>query len=168
MFKYFSISDVQYFRKSDLYFCQIIIFWFPKKFNQDGATVHLQVENVVTIWCIIHCFHILVTRLSYLHKFGHKEAPLASVANWVPKWHNLCWFKICSSASATCIASNVGHQIALLALLHCLGLPYWHYQLVLSWYPHQPESHQLSLQKLSHSVTDIRTQRSDPRFTWVR
>ena len=34
-----------------------------------------------------------------------------------------------------------------LALPHCLGLPYWHYLLVLSWYLHQPESHQLSLQK---------------------
>ena len=34
-------------------------------------------------------------------------------------------------------------------MLHCLGLPYWHYQLVLSWYLHQPESHQLSLQKVT-------------------
>ena len=31
------------------------------------------------------------------------------------------------------------------ALPNCLGLPYWHHQLVLSCYPHQPESHQLSL-----------------------
>ena len=55
---------------------------------------------------------------------------------------------------------------------HCLELPYWHYQLVLSWYPHQPESHQLSLTNVSLFVClfvcDIRTQRSDPRFTWVR
>ena len=36
---------------------------------------------------------------------------------------------------------------------HCLGLPYWHYQLVSSWYLHQPESHQLSLQ----NVCDGRT-----------
>ena len=28
-----------------------------------------------------------------------------------------------------------------------LGLPYWHYQLVLSLYLHQPESHQLSFNK---------------------
>ena len=40
-------------------------------------------------------------------------------------------------------------------------MPYWHYQLVLSWYLHQPESHhQLSFKKLSQSVTDIRTQKS--------
>ena len=45
-----------------------------------------------------------------------------------------------------CISFNVGHQMAPLALPHCLGLPYGHHQLVLSCYPHQPESHQLSLQ----------------------
>ena len=43
-------------------------------------------------------------------------------------------------------------------LPHCLELPYWHHQLVLSWYPHQPESHQLSLHKvldsLTHSLSD--------------
>ena len=27
------------------------------------------------------------------------------------------------------------------------NLPYWHHQLVLSWYHHQPESHQQSLNK---------------------
>merc|ERR1719458_2201228 len=58
--------------------------------------------------------------------------------------------------------------MAPLALPHCLGLPYWHYQLVLSWYLHQPESHQLSLHKVSESVKDNRTHRSDPRDTWVR
>ena len=46
---------------------------------------------------------------------------------------------------------------------HCLGLPYCHYQLVLTWYLHQPESHQLSLHKVLYLVTDIWTQRSDPR-----
>ena len=30
-------------------------------------------------------------------------------------------------------------------LQHCLGLPFWHYQLVLSWYLHQPESQRLGL-----------------------
>ena len=49
-------------------------------------------------------------------------------------------------SGATCFSSNFGHQMAPLALPHCLGLPYWHHQLVLSCYPHQPESHQLSLQ----------------------
>ena len=36
----------------------------------------------------------------------------------------------------TCNVSKVGHQVTSLTLLHCLGLPYWHYQLVLSWYLH--------------------------------
>ena len=36
-------------------------------------------------------------------------------------------------------------------------MPYWHYQLVLTWYPHQPESHQLSLQNVLYVVCDGRT-----------
>ena len=35
----------------------------------------------------------------------------------------------------TTVASN---QVDSLALPHCLGMPYWLYQLVLSWYLHQP------------------------------
>ena len=35
----------------------------------------------------------------------------------------------------------------MLPLPHCLELPSWHHQSVLSWYLHQPESHQLSLTK---------------------
>ena len=41
------------------------------------------------------------------------------------------------------IGSEAGHQVGSHALPHCLELSYWHYQLVLSWYLHQPESHQL-------------------------
>ena len=62
-------------------------------------------------------------------KFDHQMAPLVLVAYLAIKWHN-------------CIGANVGHQVAPLVLfaklatrlcnLHCLGLPYWHYQLVLS------------------------------------
>ena len=48
-----------------------------------------------------------------------------------------------------------------IALPHCLGLSYWLYQLVLSWYLHQPESHQLSFTNLVHSVSDNLTHRSD-------
>ena len=43
--------------------------------------------------------------------------------------------------------------MAPLAFPYCLGLPYWHYKLVLSWYLHQPESHQLSLQKVCDGQT---------------
>ena len=62
-------------------------------------------------------------------------------------------FKIWSSGGATCIGSNVVHQVGSHALPHCLELPYWHYQLVLTWYLHQPESHQLSFTKVSYSRT---------------
>ena len=43
--------------------------------------------------------------------------------------------------------------MAQLELPHCLGLPYCHHQLVLSCYPHQPESHQLSLNIVPHLDT---------------
>ena len=43
-----------------------------------------------------------------------------------------------SPGSATCITDKFGHQVAPLALLYCLGLSYWHNQLVWSWYLHQP------------------------------
>ena len=78
-------------------------------------------------------------------------APLELVANLATKWHNLDWFNNWSSGGATYIVCKVGHQVASLALPTFLGLPFWHYQLVLSWYPHQPE---LSLHKVSDSQTD--------------
>ena len=37
-----------------------------------------------------------------------------------------------------------------LASPHCLELPNWHHQFVLSWYLHQPESHQLSFKSMSY------------------
>ena len=46
------------------------------------------------------------------------------------------------------LGSKVGHQVVSLTLPHCLGMSYWLYQLVLSLYLHQPESHQLSQQKV--------------------
>ena len=84
------------------------------------------------------------------------------------KLFQLKLFQINFSLDATCISFIVGHQMAPLILPHCLRLPYWHHQLVLSCYHHQPESHQLSLQIVCQSLSDIRTHRSDPRDTWVR
>ena len=63
-------------------------------------------------------------------------------------------------ASITWFRNKFG-QMTPLALPHCLGLFYWLYQLVLSWYLHQPESHQLSFKKVSQWVTENRTHRSD-------
>ena len=53
------------------------------------------------------------------------------------------------------IGSKFGHQVALHALPHCRWLPYWHHQLVLRSYFHQPESYQLSLT----NVLDLDTSR---------
>ena len=75
-------------------------------------------------------------------KLGPQVAQLALVQNLVISWHHLHCFQ--------------SWPPVILALLHCLQLPFWHYQLVLSWYPHQPESHQLSLHKgllLTYSLT---------------
>ena len=85
-------------------------------------------------------------------------APLPLIPNLVTRWCHLNWFQIWSPDGITCISSKFGHQMAPLALVtialpHCLGLSYWLYQLVLSWYLHQSESHQLSLNKVLYSVT---------------
>ena len=72
-------------------------------------------------------------------------APLTLVANLATRWGHLHWLRIWPPDGTTCIDSKVGHQVTSHALPHCLGLPYWHYQLVLSLYLHQLESHQLSL-----------------------
>ena len=48
-------------------------------------------------------------------------------------------------------------------------LPYWHHQLVLSWYHHQPESHQQSFTKLLEGVRDTGTcTRPNPSRRWLR
>ena len=58
------------------------------------------------------------------------------------------WFNIWTSGGATCIRwRHLHYQIVL------VGLPYWHYQQVPSWYLHQPKSHQLSLNKFSQLET---------------
>ena len=53
------------------------------------------------------------------------------VQDWF-QWHFLNWLQIWSPDGAIWITSKFGHQIA----PHCLGLSYWLYQLVLSWYLH--------------------------------
>ena len=98
-------------------------------------------------------------------------ALISAILNFTITWPHLNWLWFWSPGGATCnscklalitrlhhlhchIALNCPIGIIswywvgiLMLLIHCLGLPYWHYQLVLSWYPHQPESHQLSLHK---------------------
>ena len=66
-------------------------------------------------------------------------------------WFVANWFKIWPSGHVTCIAWfqswSPGCVTRVATLPHCLGMPYWHHQLVLSLYLHQLESHQLSLHK---------------------
>ena len=73
--------------------------------------------------------------------FGHHVAPLALVQSWPPGW-------------VTCIATLPG--IALLALSVIIGL-------VTS----SARVTSVKSAKGVSAVTDIRTHRSDPRFTWV-
>ena len=89
-------------------------------------------------------------------KFGHHMVPLTLVTNLATRWRHLHWLRIWPPDGTTCIDFKVGHQVMLHALPRCLGLPYWHYQLVLDWYLHQPESHKLSLTNLLYSVREIR------------
>ena len=97
--------------------------------------------------------------------FGYQVASLALVTNLATRWRHLRWFQFWPPGGTTCISYKFGHQVAPLA--HCLWLPYWHNQLVLSCFLHQPESHQLSLKKVS-LVRDTRTHRSNPMYTWIR
>ena len=79
-------------------------------------------------------------------------APLELVTNLATRCHHLYWFQIWPlddylqiwpPDGTTCITNKFAHQTKSHTLPDCLGLPYWHYQLVLTWYLHQPESHQL-------------------------
>ena len=101
-------------------------------------------------------------------------ASLASNTNSC-KFGHLHWLQICPPGNTTYI-SKLGYQVAQLALVsksshqqvapHALfpKLPYWHYQLVLICYLHQPESHQLSLNSWR---TDRQTDgHPDPKKNW--
>ena len=94
-------------------------------------------------------------------KYGQQMAPFTLVANLASRWRHLHKLQIWPPDGTTCIDSKVGHQVMSHALPHCLGLPYWHYQLVLSLYLHQLESHQLSFKKVCELVRDNRIHRSD-------
>ena len=87
---------------------------------------------------------------------------LALVKNLATIWRHLHLLQIWLPDGTTCISSKFGHQMApleSLALPHCRGMSYWYYQLVLSLYLHQLDSHQLSLQKV-YSLTQW--ERSEP------
>ena len=129
----------------------------------DGATCHLQEDNFA-IWSLIHCFQILATTWRYL------------IANLFNGWCPLHQLQIWPPSGTTCIGSTFSHQVVPLALfsklatrlrnLRChiaLDCPIGVISLVLSLYPHQLESHQLSFNKVSHSCRD-----QDPSQAFTR
>ena len=108
-------------------------------------------------------------------------AQLALVANSATSWHQLFWSQFWPPVGANCFGHKFGHQVAPLALDPNLATPSGGAALPgidyltgtiefnsMSWYLHQPESHQLNFNKVCRSWTDIRTHRPKPRFTWVR
>ena len=62
--------------------------------------------------------------------------------------HNIQSKLIALVASLATISKHFDQPMTPLALSHCQGLPYLHHTLVLSWYLHQPEPHQLTLEKV--------------------
>ena len=76
--------------------------------------------------------------------FGHQMELFALIAKLATRRHHLHQSQIGSPSGTTCIGSKFGHQVA---SLHChiaLNCPIG----IISWYPHQPESHQLSITNL--------------------
>ena len=88
-----------------------------------------QICNISENQSCISCEYAFSDLLQIASKFGHQIMSLAL------------------------LGSKFGHHVVSLVLPNCLGMSYWHYQLVLGWYLHQPESHQLSLKSVSDSVT---------------
>ena len=88
-----------------------------------------------------------------------------NVLNFTITLHHLNWLQIWSPGGATCNSCKLAListlQSALLEFPHCLELPSWHYQLVLTWYLHQVSSSVKSQQR--HSLTHSRTSGSNYR-----
>ena len=135
---------------------------------------------VHTMILICHVTHFVVCKILKYSKISRKCAysnvppqfaslmPQICLLNVPQDLTQMCLLNVPPQCRSSVIVHGCWPPVCITAVSHCLELPYWHYQLVLSWYLHQPESHQLSLQKVLDGLTDIWTQRSDPRFTWVR
>ena len=153
MFKYFSFSDLQYFWKkkhicisfqsafSDLQNFFQSDLYFISMYKWQGLLQRLVQFYPQNSTCkILRPYG--ASSIGYNFGHLHSRRIWSLVANLATK------FKIWSSGGATCIGSNVGYQVGSQVMPHCLELPYSHYQLLLSWYPHQ-----LSLNKVAHSLS---------------
>ena len=130
MFKYFSISDFQYFLKNRFVFHSNRNFLISK-FLSIRFVIHFNVQmtgsvskagtilppkfylqDFATIWCLIRWLQFwplaLKANLATSWKFGHQ------VQNLVIRWRYLHWFQCCPPGWVTCIATLPG--IALLTL----------------------------------------------------
>ena len=130
MFKYFSISDFQYFLKNRFVFHSNRNFLISK-FLSIRFVIHFNVQmtgsvskagtilppkfylqDFATIWCLIRWLQFwplaLKANLATSWKFGHQ------VQNLVIRWRHLHWFQCCPPGWVTCIATLPG--IALLTL----------------------------------------------------
>ena len=174
MFKYFSISDLQYFLKNRFVFHSNRNFLISK-FLSIRLVIHFNVQmtgsvskagtilppkfylqDFATIWYLIRWLQFwplaLKANVATSWKFGHQ------VQNLVIRWRHLHWFQCCPPGWVTCIATLPG--IALLTLSVGIDL--------VSSSARVTSVKSAKGVSLSDGRTDIRTQRSDPRFTWVR
>ena len=131
--------------------------WFPG--NQQSMSLLLTANTVNIARGTTdpgHCtIQVALLALFTSSKFGHQMASFALVPTLATRWCHFHLLQIWPPDGATWISWKFSYQMA----------P-WHYQLVLSWYLYQPESHQLSFKKVLYSLTN-QTHRSDQE-TWVR
>jgi hypothetical protein len=66
--------------------------------------------------------------LSIQWYFLKSSSIFSNPQEWISRFEKVHICRIYSHI--TCNGSKVVHQVESLALPHCLGLPYWHYQLV--------------------------------------
>ena len=98
---------------------------------------------------------------SLIFQYKYFNSARQKIASYGKKWNHLNWllrchllfvsWKFCHNLLFANLATRWRHLHKLqiwLCHLHC-HIAYWHHQLVLGWYLYQPESHQLSLQKVS-------------------
>ena len=101
-------------------------------------------ESGATWWPHLEQMHLIANQLWNIARGTTDPGNLNHFSDRNQFDGHLHWFQLWPAGGVTCISYKCGHQVAPLALPHCLWLPCWHHQLVLSCYLHQPESHQLS------------------------
>ena len=152
------------------------------------------VDNLATRWCHLHYLQICPPdgATCITCKFAQQMASLALLANLATKWRHLHQLQIWPPDGTTCISCKFGQQIAQHRLVQNLVVWWHHLHCLQSWPPgcvtcidilpciallalsvsidlvsSPARVNSVKFQK-GVGVCDIRNQRSDPRFTWVR